>query len=173
MWLRALHALQLILFQHRLPLAPVILPPGLALHHPLDIIGSLCRPPHLPEVQVQHPLLPLPLSWGGGPTCPITLPPSGGPRWRTSPCLGWQTWLAHPIACPAPVVLPPGLALASFGLPLQVMTTVPLWLVHHTAITKDTLTLLLGNPTRRVMMTIPSVGIRAPISSKSLSPVHS
>jgi hypothetical protein len=81
-------------------------------------MGGICRPPHPPDVQVQHPLLPLPFIMGGGPTRPITLPSSGGPLWQTSPHLGWRTRLAHPIAHPAPVILLPGLALASFVLPL-------------------------------------------------------
>jgi hypothetical protein len=37
------------------------------------------------------------------------------------------------------------------------MTTVPPWLLHHAAIAKDALTLLLGDLTLRGMMTIPSV----------------
>jgi hypothetical protein len=59
---------------------------------------------------------------------------------------------------PSPVILPPGLVLASFGLPLQVqgiMTMSPPWLLHYTAIKKDALTLPLGNLTRTVMMTLP------------------
>jgi hypothetical protein len=48
-----------------------------------------------------------------GPTRPITLPLSGGPLWQMSTCLGWQTRLTHPSACPTPVIIPPGLALAS------------------------------------------------------------
>jgi hypothetical protein len=66
MWSRAVRALQLILLQCRPPPAPVILPPGLALPHPSDIMGGICLPPHPPDVQVQHPLLPLPFVMGGG-----------------------------------------------------------------------------------------------------------
>ncbi len=94
---------------------------------------------------------------GGGPTHQITPPLNGGPLWWTSPCLGLQPRLAHPIALPAPILLPPGLTLASFVLPLQVMTTDHPQLLHHTAITKDALTLLLGNPTRMALTTFATV----------------
>jgi hypothetical protein len=65
----------------------------------------------------------------------------------------FQLALLQCLPPPAPLILPPGLALASFILPLQVrriMATVPPQLLHHAA------TLLLGGPTWTVMITLPS-----------------
>jgi hypothetical protein len=79
------------LSQEDLPVFSTPVRPMTVTHLPLfgscrmDNMGGIHCPPHLLDIQVLHPLLPLPSVMVGGPTSPTATLQNGGPLW-------WMTY---------------------------------------------------------------------------------